>query len=84
VAPGSITPDAEVAIALEGPLQRGRFSPARTLHEQEGMSQRAHMWIRLVALAILVAIACLPRSERENERAGRLGGGGGTAEVARK
>jgi hypothetical protein len=47
------------------------------------MSQRAHMWIRLVALAILVAIACLPRSERGNERAGHLGDGQ-TAEVARK
>jgi hypothetical protein len=45
------------------------------------MSQRAHMWIRLVALAVIVAIACLPRAERTN---GASAGGARTAEVARK
>ncbi len=48
------------------------------------MSQRAHMWIRLVALAVLVAIACLPRGERSSEAADGLGQGGRTAEVAHK
>jgi hypothetical protein len=51
------------------------------------MSQRAHMWIRLVALAILVAIACLPHGDgrdRGSDSAGRLGARHGTAEVARK
>jgi hypothetical protein len=28
------------------------------------MSQRAHFWIRLVALGVIVAVALLPRSER--------------------
>ncbi len=47
------------------------------------MSQRAHMWIRLVALAILVAIACLPHGERGSESAGSFGAGSHAAEVAR-
>ena len=48
------------------------------------MSQRAHLWIRLVAIAVIVAIACLPRGERSIESADGLGQGGRTAEVANK
>lgn len=45
------------------------------------MSQRAHMWIRLVALAIIVAISCIPRGDRTTDTAGQ---DGRHAEVARK
>jgi hypothetical protein len=44
------------------------------------MSQRAHFWIRLVAFAVIVAVASLPRGNHAPEGAD----GSETAQVAHK